>query len=190
VDRYWLLTWTTYGSWLPGDPRGFVSEQVDASGTKFIHNTPGTDYDAGNRRLRDAMLQRLKGSGVRLSVAHAEVLRNQFLETATVREWRLLAISIMANHIHLVVGVRGDPDHSRILGDFKSYASRALNRIFGRPGATAWWTESGSKRKLPRDDSVLAAVRYVRDQEYSLLVWLDPQIANEISEGRPEVRDA
>jgi len=24
-DRHWLLTWTTYGTWLPGDARGFVS---------------------------------------------------------------------------------------------------------------------------------------------------------------------
>ena len=21
--KYWLVTWTTYGTWLPGDPRGF-----------------------------------------------------------------------------------------------------------------------------------------------------------------------
>src|SRR5947209_816005 len=24
MDRYWFLTWTTYGTWLPGDARGFV----------------------------------------------------------------------------------------------------------------------------------------------------------------------
>jgi hypothetical protein len=23
--RYWFLIWTTYGTWLPGDDRGFVS---------------------------------------------------------------------------------------------------------------------------------------------------------------------
>jgi hypothetical protein len=23
MDKYWLVTWVTYGSWLPGDPRGF-----------------------------------------------------------------------------------------------------------------------------------------------------------------------
>lgn len=23
--RCWLLTWTTYGTWLPGEDRGFVS---------------------------------------------------------------------------------------------------------------------------------------------------------------------
>ena len=29
MDRYWLLTWTTYGTWLPGDARGFVSNVAD-----------------------------------------------------------------------------------------------------------------------------------------------------------------
>jgi hypothetical protein len=32
MDRFWLLTWTTYGTWLPGDERGFVSEVRDDSG--------------------------------------------------------------------------------------------------------------------------------------------------------------
>src|SRR5437763_1061534 len=29
MDRYWLLSSTFYGNWLPGDPRGFVSRVRD-----------------------------------------------------------------------------------------------------------------------------------------------------------------
>jgi hypothetical protein len=43
MDRFWLLTWTMYGNWLLGDPRGFVSDQefplvlwVDAAFLKEI----------------------------------------------------------------------------------------------------------------------------------------------------------
>ena len=89
-----------------------------------------------------------------------------------------MAIAIMANHVHLVVGVPGDPPPEKILGDFKRYASRALNRREGKCGdgergasAPRWWTESGSKRKLPDENAVLAAVRYVVEQEYPLLIW-------------------
>src|SRR5207249_1492564 len=46
MDRFWLLTWTTYGSWLPGDARGFVSEVRDETGAKVLHDEPGTAYDA------------------------------------------------------------------------------------------------------------------------------------------------
>ena len=42
MDRHWFLTWTTYGSWLPGDPRGFVSQLRDDYGlphTDALHTT-------------------------------------------------------------------------------------------------------------------------------------------------------
>jgi hypothetical protein len=49
--RYWLLTWTTYGTWLPGDERGFVSPVRENSyelwrsknqrGTAYSRSMPG-----------------------------------------------------------------------------------------------------------------------------------------------------
>jgi REP element-mobilizing transposase RayT len=177
LDRFWLLTWTTYGSWLPGDARGFVSEQTDTNGRKFIRNIPGTEVDCDNKRLRDAMAASLKGPPLKLSREQAHLVLAQFSETSGVRGYQLLAASVMANHVHLVVGVPGDPEPSKLLAVFKSYASRALNRQFGAPASRTWWTESGSKRKLPNDDAILAATRYVRDQQFPLATWLDPQIA-------------
>ena len=40
MDRYWLLTWTTYGTWLPGDRRGFVSNVLDGSGSSDPDHDP------------------------------------------------------------------------------------------------------------------------------------------------------
>ena len=78
----------------------------------------------------------------------------------------------MANHCHLVVGVRGDPDPNEIEGDFKSYGSRALNRRWGKPSNGSWWTGgSGSKRKLPNEPAVRNALRYLRDQPHPLVLW-------------------
>jgi hypothetical protein len=51
MDRFWLLTWTTYGSWLPGDRRGFVGKLRDETGRPIIHNEPGTPCDADMRPL-------------------------------------------------------------------------------------------------------------------------------------------
>src|SRR5262249_40259943 len=88
------------------------------------------------------------------------------------RKWDLFAAAIMGNHVHIVVGVPGDPNPEDILRDFKSYGSRALNRTFGhRPGGT-WWTTSGSKRKLRDEASIHNAIEYVRNQEYRLVVWV------------------
>jgi hypothetical protein len=63
----WLLTWTTHGTWLPGDVRGFVgyvreegpadlrqglasdarddAMRADDASRRVIHNQPGTPYD-------------------------------------------------------------------------------------------------------------------------------------------------
>jgi REP element-mobilizing transposase RayT len=171
MDRYWLLSCSTYGSWLPGDERGFVSAVRDKSGQRTIHNVPGTPYDADLPALKRHAQTLLKGEVIRFTLAHAELLWTQFLETADYRGWQLLAVGIMANHIHLVVGVPGDPDPGDILGDFKSYGSRTLNQRWGKPASGTWWVAKGSKRKLPDEDAVLAAVKYVLEQEYPLLLW-------------------
>lgn len=100
---------------------------------------------------------------------HADELLAQFQETANYRNWLLIGVAVMNSHVHIVVGV-GDPDPETILRDFKAYGSRRLNRRWEKPKSETWWTESGSKRRLKTDDSILRATRYVRDQEGPLLV--------------------
>jgi REP element-mobilizing transposase RayT len=183
VDRFWLLTWTTYGTWLPGDERGFVSEVNDGYGGRVIHNLPGTPYDCDWDRLRFDALNRLRGSPVYLDQEQATRVVEQFEETASYRGWLIAAAAVMANHVHVVVGVPGDPQPEHILRDLKSYASRALNRQFGRPASETWWTESGSKRKLKDEAAILGAVAYVRDQEVPLVVSIRPEFAAELGSG-------
>lgn len=170
-DRYWLLTWTMYGNWLPGDSRAFVSNVRDGDGPEVRHNVPGTEYDSGMPNLEKHARGRMKGDLVRIDVRQSEVLFEQFQETAGYRGWRLFALGIMANHCHMVVGVAGDPEPETLLQSFKSYGSRVLNRKWTRPKSGTWWTESGSKRKLPDDVAVLTAIQYVVDQKFPLLIW-------------------
>ena len=170
-DRYWLLTSTTYGNWLPGDSRGFVSNVRVDDGPEVRHNIPGTPYDADLPPLQEHVRSNMNGDPVRFDVDHAVQLLEQFQETARYRKWRLFAVGIMANHIHIVIGVPGDPPPKILLKSLKSYGSRRLNRLFGNRESGTWWTESGSKRKLPHDRAVLAAIQYVVDQEYPLLIW-------------------
>jgi REP element-mobilizing transposase RayT len=173
-DRYWLLTWTTYGTWLPGDRRGFVSPVRDNDGRQVIHNVVGTPVDKDDPRLRSAATERMAGPSIWLRDVHATVALRQLHAHVAFRDHDLEAAAIMANHVHIVVGVSGDPSPSRLLGDFKSYLSRALNAECGRPTGGTWWTESGSKRKLPDDEAVRMAVDYVRRQAHPLVVWLAP----------------
>lgn len=170
-DRYWLLTWTMYGNWLPGDKRGFVSNVREGDGTEIRHNIPGTEFDADMPSLEEHARNKIVGNPVRINIEQAEVLLPQFQETAAFRNWKLFAVAIMANHCHVVIGVPGDPEPKTLLQGLKSYGSRALNRQWKKPKSETWWTESGSKRKLPDDAAVLAAIQYVVDQEHPLVLW-------------------
>ncbi|QDT76216.1 hypothetical protein [Lacipirellula limnantheis] len=146
-DRHWLLTWTTYGTWLPGDARGFVSpiSRESEHGKWTRENRPGVAYDQDLPERLEQSRQLLKGAPVFLRLPQAELLLGQFGETAIHRGWGLLAAAVMRAHAHLVVGVTGDPEPDALLRDFKAYGSRALNRRFSRPESGTWWTEGGSR---------------------------------------------
>ncbi len=174
MDRYWLITWTTYGTWRPGDERGFVGRILDEeTGTHRIENRPQTPYFQDIRELKTYSNSQLKSKPIYLVEDQAKAMAEQFLETAQYRGWKLLAFAIMRNHVHLVVGVNGDPEPEDIMRDFKSYASRRLNRTWSKPESGTWWTESASVRKLRNEKAIYAAVEYVRNQEYPLVLEVD-----------------
>lgn len=180
MDRFWLLSSTFYGNWLPGDPRGFVARVRDtrpdepATAARHEHDMFASPYDADMPGLYRSAQEVMKGPPVHINLEQAEALLGQFQETAVIRTWTLLAVAIMANHVHIVVGVLGDPQPRKVLGDFKAYGSRVLNQRWGRPPSDTWWTYKGSKRKLPDERAVRAAIAYVRSQQHSLIIWVAP----------------
>jgi REP element-mobilizing transposase RayT len=171
VTRVWLLTWTTYGTWLPGDPRGFVTPIRDDAGKQVIHNEYGTPCDADVAPLRNYAQSILRQAPVWLTAEQANVVAVQLRETAAHRAWGLLALAVMANHVHVVLEAPENIPSQKILGDLKAYATRALDRAFGTTPKRIWWTERGSKRLKPTPEAAAAAVRYVRDQKNPLVVW-------------------
>jgi len=155
---------------------------------------------------RDAQL----APAVFLTLAQAEAILAQLLETAEYRGRQVDAIAIMRDHVHIVFGVVGDPDPDVTLSDWKAYASCALNRMTQvnsereqqgeivatmpdvqqrgetkrRQRATRahWWAENGSTRPLKNPDSRVAAICYTHDQENPLIVWLSEEAQRLVSE--------
>ena len=171
VDRYWFLTWTTYGTWLPGDERGFVGEVLNESGEFFNFNELNTPPAPPNSNLRDAAERVMKSPPLFLDHSQATALFEQFHETSNVSGWLLIAVAIMRSHIHVLAGVPGDPDPEKLLKAYKSYGSRKLNQGWSKPASDTWWTARGSKRKLPDEKAVTAAINYIRHQKNPLLIW-------------------
>jgi hypothetical protein len=70
-------------------------------------------------------------------------------------------------------------DPATLIRDFKSYSSRVLNQKYGKPESGTWWTESGSRRKLPDENAVQRAVQYVLNQQHALIASLGEQPTGE-----------
>jgi hypothetical protein len=103
MDRYWLLTWTTYGTWLPGDARGFVGRIRENNGPRVEHDSPGTPYDSAMKGLLCASRDRMRGKPIWLTGEQAAVVGEDLLATLAYRGWELVAAAVIANHVHVVV---------------------------------------------------------------------------------------
>lgn len=169
--------------WLSGDARGLVSPKFENPVTEKRENTLGTPYDQGRAKLRRIAQANLLSEPVLLQVDQAQIVFGQFQETAAYRGWTLVACAAMANHIHILDGVSGDPEPSDLLRDFKSYASRALNRQLPKPASGTWWTEQGSMRKVKDATHFANVIRYIAQQANPLLIWIHPELEDKGERG-------
>jgi hypothetical protein len=66
IDRYWLISWTCHGNWLPGAAHGFVGNVREPDGTQVTHNIPGTPFDEDIPLLEAWVIQHMKGEPITL----------------------------------------------------------------------------------------------------------------------------
>ena len=98
------ITWTCYGTWLPGDPRGHVSNYLNEHNAYLPkQNIPGTDCTSGDRRTWKNARSFQKGETVYLTAAQAELVCHSMVRAAKARGWRILRAAVMRNHVHVVI---------------------------------------------------------------------------------------
>ena len=144
-----FLTWNTYGTWLPGDARGWVEYQRG-----WQMPDPIRELEAAARMTEDACL---------LNLEQRVAVEKQIAATCRFRHWHLHALNCRTNHVHSVVSAPNTkPKKIRI--DLKAWATRCLKEKFD-PNRENWWAERGSIRRLYDEDSLEATIRYVRDAQ-------------------------
>lgn len=143
----YLLTWVTYGTWLPGDSRGWV---------EYHHGwqppDPIRELEACAKMTEDACI---------LTPEQRRVVEAQISETCEHRGWTLHEVNCRSNHVHAVVSADVH-DPKKIRADLKAWTTRALKKMSGNAREN-WWAERGSIRYLNSDESLEAAILYVRD---------------------------
>ena len=139
VPLAYFLTFRCYGTWLPGDRRGFFT-----NGSQF-----GTPAREPSESLERAMRDRSNGPPLRLNAAQRACVETAIAETCSGIGWTLLAVNVRSNHVHVVVAGEGSPE--KMLNSLKSWATRKLrgdglvsrdDRPWSRHGSTVYlWTE-------------------------------------------------
>ena len=176
VDEAFALhiTWTTYGSRLPGDERGYVSNTL-VPGEGFVRKenlseTPCTADDAATRE-RARKLQ--KWPTVYLTAPEALAVAQSLIETAQRYGWRILRAAVMTNHVHVLVMDCPDdgPAVRRVL---KGNTQAHLSKNHGSP--RVWWTTGGSDRYKHGQEAIDATLKYIADQGYKLAEIIDMQV--------------
>lgn len=152
----YLITFTTYGTWLHGDKRGSVDRD---------HNIPGTpQVDADARRVRHEVAL-LKNPPVLLSAERRALVHRTILEVCERRDWTLHALNVRSNHVHVVVSAPESPE--RVMNDLKSWATRGLVAAGLIQHGTAVWTRHGSTRYLWKPQHLAAGCQYVCEHQGS-----------------------
>jgi len=138
----YMVTWTTYGSRLQGDARGFVKDG------KILGENKGLEHT--NRKM-------LIGEPFKLKKEQREAARRAILLEAERIGEKILAISVCSNHIHVVIG-KGGNSVDKVVNRFKSAAYYALreNGVEERV-----WTRGYDKRFCFDEHSLAERIKYV-----------------------------
>jgi REP element-mobilizing transposase RayT len=153
APRAYLITWSTKGSRLHGDPRG----TVDSAHNKF--GSPMLEVNALRQSLER---RRLRDKALELSAAHRAIVANALREVAAHRRWHVLAAYAGTNHVHIVAEYAGLAPE-RMMNDWKAWSTRKLREAGCIAADDRPWTRHGSTRCLWDESSVAAAVAYVQE---------------------------
>ena len=154
----YFITFTCYGTWLPGDDRGW------------------TRWHKGDKvsqpLLADWCREQMAESPVLLDQAQREIVEQTIGEHCQHRSWRLHAVNCRSNHCHVVV-TAGSHDGEEVRNQLKAWCVRKLKDEWIARGNSHdnvrehWWTAKGSVRLLFDTESVHAAIAYTLEAQDS-----------------------
>jgi len=141
----YMITWTTYGTWLQGDERGYV---------KNGRICPG------NKALMESNKQSQLQDAIKLSSAQQQVVRKAIIEEAASRGQRIYVLAVQPTHIHIVAEYVPHPI-GKVVAFYKK-AGRLSLKTMGHNGKL--WTRGYDKRFCFDEESLRRRIKYVDSQ--------------------------
>lgn len=145
----YFITWTTYGSWLPGDVRGWRKTNAGPQAPQPL--------------LADWCRDHMKEEPILLNETQRNAVENVCRRHSAIRSWRLHAVSARSNHVHVVVTANASPQ--KVRDQFKANATRALRELPGAITNEKVWTRGGDTEVIDGDESLEKVVQYVLEAQ-------------------------
>ena len=149
----YFSTWTTYGTWLPGDARGWFQRGTGVRGPDLWRKSLASLFMSEDALTLDAEQRLLVESVIR---KHCEI-----------RKWELHAVSCRSNHVHVVVSAM-DRAIEIPREQFKSWSTRRLKELelkrdSLRTPRLHWWADRGWDVYIDTDQDLGEVVEYVAE---------------------------
>ncbi|MFA5252689.1 MAG: transposase [Phycisphaerae bacterium] len=154
----YLITFTTYGTWLHGGKKASVNEEHNRFGEEFVPCNPGL-----NTKERSF----LKHPPIKLNALHRNIVLQAVLEVCEFRGWLAHAVHVRSNHIHIVVSGREKPE--KMMRDFKIYATRAIKKDGDKIPAEKYWTRHGSTKYIWTKKKLCSSIEYVKNGQGKIM---------------------
>jgi REP element-mobilizing transposase RayT len=168
-----FLTWSTYGTWLPGDPRGYVSNTLKPGGSyEPRHNVPGTPYTADDPFTFAQAEMLRKFPSVHLSPVTARWAAEGLILAAKENKWHITRGAIMAAHVHLLLPLA---DHKSwwVRKILKGRASRYMSDQQRK--TWRWWAAGGRDDHVSKERSLENVARYIEGQP-GILAYIEDNV--------------
>jgi len=154
----YLITFTTYGTWLHGDKRDSINEEHNRFGEEFMPCSLGLNIKEQNS---------LKHPPIKLNAVRRNIILRAILEVCEFRGWFSHAAHVRSNHIHIVVSGREEPE--KMMRDFKAYATRAIKKYGYKMSAEKYWTRHGSTKYIWTEERLRSSIEYVKNGQGKIM---------------------
>lgn len=138
MRKWFHITFSTYGTWLPGDPRGFRTYKHKRHSSGDYRHRPPEGEHSGLRKLAQT---RMRTNPITLTLKQRKICGLAIVKKLTRKECKIIAIGVGAQHVHIQLRME-DRNVKRVIGAAKQYASHRLrNELPGTIWATYCQTE-------------------------------------------------
>lgn len=142
-----FLTWTTYGTWLPGDQRGWNRKHEGKT-------------QEPNPELEAAAKKKMTEPEFYLNESHQMVVKATIEKHCEIRGWELHVANPRTNHVHVVVTAPGYTPNI-VRDQLKAWCTRKLKEA--GVDRENMWTEGGSKKSVNTPEELERVIFYASE---------------------------